>query len=385
MIRFKKKLQLLKKEIRSWISNFKRQQVGILQDLKSKLCDIDKQIDQEGDENSKYFHAIINKKRATLSVKGTMVDGDWITDPELVKHEFRKHFEDRFQDPGPRRGSINFPFPNRLFSDQNSDLEAPISNDEIRAAVWGCDVDKSPCPDGFTFEFFRKFWNIIGPDFCLAVLWFFDHGGFAVGCNSSFVTLISKVMEPKIVSDFRPISLIGSLYKVVTKILSSRLSLVISDLISDVQSAFLPNRQILDGPFIINEVLSKCKLRKHQLMIFKVDFAKAYDSVRWDFLDDVLNSFGFGTKWRSWVRVDADIFIGYKIDSSATLSHLFYADDAIFIGDWSSSNLRGIMNILRCFSLLSGDNMSSIKAWDNTVAKMENILSRWKLKTLSIG
>ncbi|GKB55871.1 RNA-directed DNA polymerase, eukaryota [Tanacetum coccineum] len=85
-------------------------------------------------------------------------------------------------------------------------------------------------------------------------------------------------------------------------ILASRLSLVISDLISDVQTAFLPNRQILDGPFIINEILARCKLKKRQAMIFKVDFAKAYDSVRWDYLDNVLISFGFGPKWRSWIR-----------------------------------------------------------------------------------
>ncbi|GKA62165.1 hypothetical protein Tco_0761684 [Tanacetum coccineum] len=59
---------------------------------------------------------------------------------------------------------------------------------------------------------------------------------------------------------------------------------------NDVQTAFLPNRQILDGPFIINEILARCKLKKQQAMIFKVDFAKAYDSVRWDYLDDVLIS-----------------------------------------------------------------------------------------------
>nr|GFC78090.1 cysteine-rich receptor-like protein kinase [Tanacetum cinerariifolium] len=70
----------------------------------------------------------------------------------------------------------------------------------------------------------------------------------------------------------------------------------------DVQTAFLPNSQILDGLFIINEILARCKLKKQQAMIFKVDFAKAYDSIRWDFLDDVLISFGFGSKWRSWIR-----------------------------------------------------------------------------------
>ncbi|GJT51845.1 RNA-directed DNA polymerase, eukaryota [Tanacetum coccineum] len=434
----------------------------------------------EGDENSKYFHAIINKKRANLSVKGIMVDGDWIVEPDLVKQEFRRHFTDRFQDPGSRRGSLNFPFPNRLNNDQILELESPISNEDIRTAVWGCGVDKSPRPDGFTFEFFRKYWTVVGPDFCIAVKWFFDHGDFAIGCNSSFVALIPKVLDPKVVSDYCPISLIGSLYKVVTKILASRLSLVISDLISDVQTAFLPNRQILDGPFIINEILARCKLKKQQAMIFKVDFAKAYDSVRWDYLDDVLISFGFGPKWRSWIRgslssgkasilvngspttefhlyrglkqgdplapflfllimeslhlsfsraVEAGIFKGYKIDPSTTLSHLFYADDAVFIGEWSHSNLKGIMNILRCFSLLSGmsiniqkshllgvgipdncvaeaaksigclimkapfkylgilvgDNMSSKKAWDETINKMKKRLSRWKLNTLSVG
>ncbi|GJW66725.1 RNA-directed DNA polymerase, eukaryota [Tanacetum coccineum] len=131
--------------------------------------------------------------------------------------------------------------------------------------------------------------------------WFFDHNSFAKGCNSSFIALIPKVLDPKFVNDYRPISLIGSLYKVVTKILAIRLSSVLDSLISEVQSAFLPNRQILDGPFVINEVLSWCKHKRHQAMIFKVDFAKAYDSVRWDFLDDVLLSFGFGLKWRSWI------------------------------------------------------------------------------------
>ncbi|GKD78976.1 RNA-directed DNA polymerase, eukaryota [Tanacetum coccineum] len=280
-----------------------------------------------------------------------------------------------------QRGSLNFLFLNRLRNDQILDLESPISNDEIRTAVWGCGEDKSPGPDDFTFEFFRKYWAIVGPDFSIAVEWFFEHGDFAIGCSSSFVALIPKVLDPKVVSDYRPISLIGSLYKVITKILASRLSMVISDLISDVQSAFLPNRQILDGPFIINEILARCKAKKQQAMIFKVDFAKAYDSIRWDFLDDVLASFGFGSKWRSWIRgslssgrasilvngspttefhlhrglkqgdplapflfllimealhlsfsraVEAGIFTGIKIDPTITLSHLFYADD--FIG-----------------------------------------------------
>ena len=92
------------------------------------------------------------------------------------------------------------------------------------------------------------------------------------------------------------------MYKIIAKILVNRLSFVISSLISDVQSAFVSNRQILGGPFILNELLSWCKHKKSKAMIFKVDFEKAFDSVRWDYLDDVLNKFGFDVKWRGWIH-----------------------------------------------------------------------------------
>nr|GEV06986.1 RNA-directed DNA polymerase, eukaryota [Tanacetum cinerariifolium] len=195
--------------------------------------------------------------------------------------------------------------------------------------------------------------------------------------------IIPKVLDPKVVSDYRPISLIGSLYKVVTKILATRLSLVISDLISDVQTVFLPNRQILDGPFIINEILARCKLKKQQAMIFKVDFAKALSSGKASILvngspttefhfhqglkqGDPLAPFLFLLIRESlhlsfsWAT-EAGIFTGFRVDHSITLSHLFYADDAVFIGEWSHSNLKGIMNILRCFSLLSGTFLMTFK------------------------
>nr|GEW30083.1 RNA-directed DNA polymerase, eukaryota [Tanacetum cinerariifolium] len=115
----------------------------------------------EGDENSKFFHGMINRKRANLAVKGVMIEGEWVDDPSKVKDEFRDYFASRFCDPGIRHGVINFNFPNRLNIDQSGELEAPISRDEIRRAVWDCGEKKSPGSDGFTFEFFRRFWNIV--------------------------------------------------------------------------------------------------------------------------------------------------------------------------------------------------------------------------------
>nr|GEZ49422.1 RNA-directed DNA polymerase, eukaryota [Tanacetum cinerariifolium] len=139
MVRFKKKLQMLKKEIYSWVADYKQKQLGHLNDIKSKLSDIDKILDQggmsddllfsrmdlmkqmqdiknndvrdqmqkakiqwaiEGDENSKFFHGIVNKKRVHLSIKCIMVYEEWVDDPSRVKDEFRSHFATRFQDLG---------------------------------------------------------------------------------------------------------------------------------------------------------------------------------------------------------------------------------------------------------------------------------------------
>nr|GFA78975.1 RNA-directed DNA polymerase, eukaryota [Tanacetum cinerariifolium] len=383
---------------------FKRNQSARTCELKVKLSDIDKLLDQgnvsndilfsrmdtlkqlqevkssesrdfmqkakirwaiEGDENSKFFHGTINRKRANLSVKGIMVEGEWVDDPNRIKEEFRAHFANRFQDPGVCHGKINFCFPNRLNSDQVSDLESSISYDEIRDAVWACGGIKSLGPDIYTFEFFRKFWDVVGPDLCIAVKSFFEHGSFASGCNSSFVTIILKILDPKVVNDYRPISLIGCIYKTVTKILASRFSLVISSLISNVQTAFLSNRQILDGPFIINEILSRCKIKNQQAMIFKGDPLAPFLFIL--IIESLHLSFS--------CAIDAGIFTGIKLDSSLTISHLFYADDAVFISEWSNDNLRGILNILKCFSLLSGLSINLNKSHLLGVGVPDNLLT----------
>ncbi|GJV85992.1 RNA-directed DNA polymerase, eukaryota [Tanacetum coccineum] len=177
---------------------------------------------------------------------------------------------------------------------------------EVREGwLWSCGDNKSPGPDGFTFEFFKKYWDCIGSDFCEAVEYFFVNSSFSKGCNSSFVALIPKVMDAKFVNDFRPISLIGSVYKVVTKVLANRLASVIADLISDTQSAFVAGRQILDGPFILDEILHWCKRKNKKAMFFKVDFAKAYDRFV-GLLIDVLEAFGF---W-FWANVGV---IGFRV------------------------------------------------------------------------
>nr|GEW64745.1 RNA-directed DNA polymerase, eukaryota, reverse transcriptase zinc-binding domain protein [Tanacetum cinerariifolium] len=181
-------------------------------------------------------------------------------------------------------------------------LVSDITNDEVRKAVRDCGVDKTPGPDGFTFGFYRRYWKLIKMDVIKAVKWFFLHGSIPNGGNASFITLIPKIPNANMVKDFMPISLIGSIYKIVEKILANRLVTVLGDLVNEIQSAFVADRQILDGPFILNEIVQWCKKMNKHAMVFKVDFEKAYDSVRWDFVEDILSKFGFGDKWCTWIR-----------------------------------------------------------------------------------
>ncbi|GKC63410.1 RNA-directed DNA polymerase, eukaryota [Tanacetum coccineum] len=102
-------------------------------------------------------------------------------------------------------------------------------------------------------------------------------------------------------SDYRPISLIGCIYKVIAKILASRLAKVIGSVIRSNQSAFIEGRQILDGCLVANEIIRMASIENTKLLLFKVDFEKAFDSVNWNFLLDVMRQMGFGSKWRTWI------------------------------------------------------------------------------------
>ncbi|GKB59738.1 RNA-directed DNA polymerase, eukaryota, reverse transcriptase zinc-binding domain protein [Tanacetum coccineum] len=129
----------------------------------------------------------------------------------------------------------------------------------------------------------------------------------------------------------------------------------------------------MDGPFILNEVMHWCKVKHKQALIFKVDFEKAYDSVRWDYLDeglkqgDPLSPFLFilvmESLHLSFQRVvDGGLFTGLNLNSSVTISHMFYADDAVFIGQWKDGNINTLVHVLECFYQASGLRLNLCKS-----------------------
>lgn len=121
--------------------------------------------------------------------------------------------------------------------------------EEVKRAVWDCGNEKAPGPDGFSFAFIKKCWDNIKDDVMAFVKHFERFGRIGKGCNSSFITLVPKVKDPLHLGDFRPISLIGCMYKIIAKSLANRLKQVVGLNIDEVQTAFVEGRSILDGPF----------------------------------------------------------------------------------------------------------------------------------------
>ena len=126
-------------------------------------------------------------------------------------------------------------------------------------------------------------------------------GRFEKSLNASFISLIPKVRGAVELKDFRPISLVGGIYKIIAKVLANRLKTVLNKVISKSQSAFIKGRQILDHVLIVNECLDSRQGSGEPGVMCKMDLEKAYDHVNWDFLLYMLRRSGFGRTWCSWI------------------------------------------------------------------------------------
>jgi hypothetical protein len=232
---------------------------------------------REGDANSKYYHSILKSRRRRNALTSIMVDGTRVEGARPVRQVVYAHFSSHFRSVNyerPRVAGLQF---RTLNPAEGGSLVGPFSVQEVHDAVWDCDSYKSPGPDGINFGFLKEFWPELKGDIMRFITEFHQNGKFNRGINSTFIALIPKVDNPKKLNDFRPISLVGSMYKILAKVLANRLRHVVGSVVSEEQSAFVKERQILDRILVANEVVDDARKNQKELVLSKVDFEKAYD------------------------------------------------------------------------------------------------------------
>lgn len=190
---------------------------------------------------------------------------------------------------------------NKISEEDNLALVEAFSAEEVKRAIDACNSSKSPGPNGFNFGFFKRFWGMLKDDIMRLLEEFHQHGRLVSGLNTSFMVLIPKKVEAEDLQDYMPISLIEGVYKMISKILANRLSKVLEPIILENQSAFVGGRQLIDSVVTLNEIIEEMKAKKKKAMLYKIDFAKAYDSVEWGYLREIMERFNFNSRWIQWV------------------------------------------------------------------------------------
>ena len=228
--------------------------------------------------------------------------------------------------------------------------------------------------------------------------------------------------------DFRPISLVGSVYKILAKVLANRLKEVLDQLISESQNNFVGGRQILDSVLIANECVDSRMKSKIPGVICKLDIEKAYDHVNWEALLALLKRMGFGMRWCRWIRTcistvqfsvlfngssadffgssrglrqgdplspmlflvmmevfskmmkraeGVDLLRGFRADGRrgerVCVSHLLFMDDTILFCDANEEQILHVRMIFLCFEAVTGLKVNALKSEMVPIGEVPNI------------
>ncbi|XP_074305627.1 uncharacterized protein LOC141640848 [Silene latifolia] len=252
---------------------------------------------EAGDSNTAYFHASI-KKRNSLN-KVTQIDdqyGKTCTDSQSIQNAFLNCYQTLLGTQKPIERVRNQVLVEGLYCNQaySAILNAAVSDEELKSVFFSIPVDKSTGPYGYTSAFFKDSWDIVGGEVCAAIKDFFSTWHLLKQVNATNITLIPKCDRPSSVKQFRPIACCNMIYKVISKLLCNRLAQVLPDLISENQGAFIKGRSIIENVLICQDLVNMYNRKAvSPRCLFKIDLQKAYDTVEWDFVEQLFKGLQF--------------------------------------------------------------------------------------------
>ncbi|KAI0519488.1 hypothetical protein KFK09_006936 [Dendrobium nobile] len=357
---------------------------------------------QHGEDDLKFLYG---KIRSRIGSSKPLVNL-FSSNPSIAKEDVIKSITSHFQDlfnriPPSGRNLDSFPICAPIPEFYSNQLVSPILDDEIKAAVFKGSSKSSPEPDCFNYHFYKSAWHIIGPLVCKAIRFFFLKGYLPSGIKATALAIIPKHRNDASISDYRPVSLCNTLYKIIAKIIAGRMNPIMPLIVKDTQADLVKARISIDSILLANDILSLVnKGGVGNIFCAKLDIKKAFDSVSREFLLACMLQKGFPKPFISWIKayitnvnfsiiidgaleglfsssaglrqgcplspylfclvmdalsnlLDERGFKGFKTDNYH-LSHLLYADDVLILGDATIDNCKILSSILTDFANATG-------------------------------
>ncbi|KAL2930420.1 hypothetical protein RDABS01_035830 [Bienertia sinuspersici] len=253
---------------------------------------------REGDSNTSLFHKSIKQRRLQNTIYAIKdCNGVLQDNPSSIAGAFLEYYQNLLgvKEEGRQRvqqevvglGPV-------IQNDQKPRLISIPTHEEIRKTMYSIKGDKAPGPDGFGSYFYQDNWDLVGGEVCEAVVSFFRTGKLLREVNTTFLSLIPKINCPGDFTEFRPIACCNTIYKCITNIICNRLKIVLPNLIAANQGAFVHQRFIVHNIMVCQDLVRKYgRKNSSPSCLIKLDLRKAYDTVEWEFVQEMLESLGF--------------------------------------------------------------------------------------------
>ncbi|KAL0650948.1 hypothetical protein Bca4012_093639 [Brassica carinata] len=252
---------------------------------------------KDGDANTKFFFKAVMAHQARNAIR-YLIDGNEmkVTNKAQIKDMVVSYFHHLL-------GSLSIGVSPPSVSDLQSlmiyrcptalfdKLCAIPSEDEIRSTLMSMPKGKAPGPDGFPAEFFWDAWSVVGSDVLAAVREFFVGGRMLQRYNATAITLIPKIVGADKLNQFRPISLCSTIYKVVARLLKKKIKLFIDEVVQRNQVGFMEGRLLCENVLLASELVTDFHIEgRISRGCLKIDLAKAYDNLSWEFVLNLLKA-----------------------------------------------------------------------------------------------
>jgi hypothetical protein len=258
---------------------------------------------KDGDANSKLFHAVANGRRAKNFIAAVKNGTKIITDQQGKEKIFYDSYRALLGTIQNRENTIDLHMLG-MPADELDDLEAIFFEAEVWGVIKELPPDRASGPDGFNRAFYKRAWPIIKGEVMVAILKLYVGDGRTFErLNRALITLIPKKQDAEEVGDFRPISLVHSFAKLFSKLIANRLRPKMESLVSKNQSAFIKGRNLHNNFLLVRQLASKINTRKEPGVLVKLVLARAFDSLSWAVLFEVLQQLGFPARVLRWIAI----------------------------------------------------------------------------------